>query len=134
MRPQVSHFNFFLWLHHQPTLPAVQQHAQMQILPPLQHPLFMALQHHLMNSPGCTQFHQPTLPKPAQTVQPQAAAQPNLPEQPQHPINPSQLMQPQQLKNPHLSTHPMNLLPHFLLDMTLGSQQSTNKKKQEEII
>lgn len=72
--------------------------------------------------------HQPSLPTPAQTEQLQAGEHPNLPEQPQHPVNPSQLI-PQQLGNPHLSTDPMNPLPHLLLNMPLEPQQSTGKKK-----
>uniref|UniRef100_A0A672V524 Amelogenin n=1 Tax=Strigops habroptila TaxID=2489341 RepID=A0A672V524_STRHB len=91
MRPQVSHFNFLFWLHHQPTLPS---HQLMQF--PRLFPVTPAVQ------------HQPSLPMPAQTQQLQAGEHPNLPEQPQHP-----------LENPHLSTYPMNFLPHLLPDMSL---------------
>uniref|UniRef100_A0A663EM61 Amelogenin X-linked n=1 Tax=Aquila chrysaetos chrysaetos TaxID=223781 RepID=A0A663EM61_AQUCH len=119
------------WLHHEPTLPAVQQHPQMWNLPPLQHTLFMALWHQLTQIPRLYPVlsaaqHQPSLPMPAQTAQPQVGEQPNLPEQPQHPVNPSQPMRPQQLGNPHLRTSPMNPLPRLLLDMPLETRQSTD--------
>uniref|UniRef100_A0A8B9IY28 Amelogenin n=1 Tax=Amazona collaria TaxID=241587 RepID=A0A8B9IY28_9PSIT len=98
-------------------------YGSMGSLPLLQHTVLVAFQHQLMQFPQTVPVlsaaqHQPSLPMPAQTEQLQAGEHPNLPEQPQHPANPN----------------PMNPLPHLLLDMPLEPQQTTGKKKQEEII
>lgn len=66
----------------------------MQSPPLLQPPPLVALQHWLLQIPRLCPvlpavLHQPSLPMPAQTAQPQAGEQPNLPKHPQHPANPN---------------------------------------------
>uniref|UniRef100_A0A8C4V6Z4 Amelogenin n=1 Tax=Falco tinnunculus TaxID=100819 RepID=A0A8C4V6Z4_FALTI len=137
MRPQVSHFSLLLHLHHQRTLPAVQQCPQGQSLPPLQHTLLMALQHQWMQIPRLhpvspAAHHQPSLPTPAQTAQPQAGEQQNLAEQPQHPANPSQPMQPpSSWQFPICPYTPRTCCPQTRL---WSHSRSNDKKKQKEII